>query len=505
MVLVGSYLGGMSTTSEHPPPGPDEHPEPGPVRGVGLGDTAEALGDSVDGPGGAGTHPVLVAAHDCLVALRSCQDASMLTLTAEQVKVLILAVTQIIAQAIALRLRLLVAGDANNVADTTGATSTASFLAHLTQTVRAKAGEQVRIGHDLDRRYQLLGAAFSQGRLNYEQVKVCVAALRKLPKDLPADALEACQAFLIDAAQDHDAKALKHQAGKLWWIIDPQGAEAKQGQDLEDEEERARAKAYFTSWRNGDGTTGFRGKLPDAQFDILNKLIQAYAAPRRSHLHRKNGRPQPEDGAPETSGTAPCDQPAAQPHPAETTTGKKLSWPAIQGLGLIDLIEHIPAEAVPFTGGMPASILVLIDLDNLISGLGTATLDTGTVISAAQARRMGCTAGLIPIVLDGKSQPLDVGQEQRFHTRYHRAAALARAHRQNPEQAPGCCVEGCDRPAGWLVAHHPIPFAQGGDTSVENCALPCDYHHTLLHSTAWTTTWLPNGKARLHKTRRTRN
>jgi hypothetical protein len=64
-------------------------------------------------------------------------------------------------------------------------------------------------------------------------------------------------------------------------------------------------------------------------------------------------------------------------------------------------------------------------------------------------------------------------------------------------------VEGCDRPAAWLVAHHPIPYAHGGPTSAQNCALPCDYHHTLLHSSNWTTTWLPTGKARLRKHRRT--
>jgi hypothetical protein len=314
----------MSTTSERPPAGSGEQPEPGPGSGAGDhsrgvpdaagwaipglehqpaketempdagaapstadghpgGDPGRDLGRDLGGEPAAGSPAVLVAVHDCLVALRDCEHGSLVSLSAEQVKVLLLAVTQIIAQATALRLRLLVAGEAVRVADTLGATSTATFLAQLTQTVRAKASEQVRLGRDLEHRYRLLGAALAQGRVNYEQLLVCAAALRKLPKNLSADALAACQRFLIDAAQDHDPKALKHQTRKLWWIIDPAGAQAKAGKDLEDEEERARAKAWFTSWRNGDGSTGFRGKLPDAQFDILHKLIQAYAAPRRQH------------------------------------------------------------------------------------------------------------------------------------------------------------------------------------------------------------------------------
>ena len=60
-------------------------------------------------------------------------------------------------------------------------------------------------------------------------------------------------------------------------------------------------------------------------------------------------------------------------------------------------------------------------------------------------------------------------------------------------------------PAAWTVAHHPIPVSQGGPTSVHNYARPCEYHHHLFHSTNWTTTWLPNGKARLRKNHRKRD
>jgi hypothetical protein len=108
-------------------------------------------------------------------------------------------------------------------------------------------------------------------------------------------------------------------------------------------------------------------------------------------------------------------------------------------------------------------------------------------------------------VFDSDSQPLDAGTTQRFHTVVMRQAGTARDHRLAANGIPTCCVEGCDRPAAWTVAHHPIPVSQGGPTSVRNYARPCEYHHHLFHSTNWTTTWLPNGKARLRKSNRKRD
>ncbi|MGE5720117.1 MAG: DUF222 domain-containing protein, partial [Nocardioidaceae bacterium] len=196
---------------------------------------------------------------------------------------MLLAVAQITAAVFALKLRLLAAAGTHRVADSAGATSTAAWLAHLTQTDRPEATAQVRAAQDLEGRYPLLAAALAAGRVSPEQVKVCLQALRRLPKNLAPDQLAACQRFLIDAAQRLTPRQLKTVGRKLWEVIDPDGAEAKDGRDLHTEEQLARAKAYFRSWRNGDGTTGFRGKLPDLHADILIKIITAHASPRRVH------------------------------------------------------------------------------------------------------------------------------------------------------------------------------------------------------------------------------
>ncbi len=169
-------------------------------------------------------------------------------------------------------------------------------------------------------------------------------------------------------------------------------------------------------------------------------------------------------------------------------------YPVRLGHALMDLLERLPADRLPYASGIAATIVVTMTLDQLRTGLGVATLDTGTEISASQARRLACDAGLIPLVLDGDSQPLDVGQEQRFHTKYQRLAS-ATVH-------PTCVIDGCHRPATQCHFHHPHQFAQGGPTSVKNSAPLCPYHHGLAHSSHWQFTW-DGHTGRLTRTPRT--
>ncbi len=60
--------------------------------------------------------------------------------------------------------------------------------------------------------------------------------------------------------------------------------------------------------------------------------------------------------------------------------------------------------------------------ESLLEGLRAAGLCDGTRISAGEARRLACGAGIIPVVLGGASEPLDVGRQRRFHTKAQRIA-----------------------------------------------------------------------------------
>jgi hypothetical protein len=125
--------------------------------------------------------------------------------------------------------------------------------------------------------------------------------------------------------------------------------------------------------------------------------------------------------------------------------------------------------------------------------LGVARLGSGHAISAGEARRLACTAGIMPMVLSGASQPLDVGRARRFHTPAMRTA-LALRDRE-------CRATGCDIPAAWCEAHHLVPWAKGGTTRLDDGVLLCGFHHHRAHDHRYQTSRLRNGDIRFHRRR----
>ena len=127
---------------------------------------------------------------------------------------------------------------------------------------------------------------------------------------------------------------------------------------------------------------------------------------------------------------------------------------------------------LPDDGGERPQVVVTVPLSTLRDGIGAGTLDDGTVISAAEARRLSCDARIIPAVLAGRGEVLDLGRARRLFTRALRRKLALRDR--------GCAFPGCDRPTAWCDAHHITPWARGGPTSVDNGVLLCAHHHRLV-------------------------
>ena len=107
-----------------------------------------------------------------------------------------------------------------------------------------------------------------------------------------------------------------------------------------------------------------------------------------------------------------------------------------------------------------------------MGGLKAAQLDTGESISPGQARRLACEARIIPAVLNGNSQVLDLGRAKRFYQEPHRIKATI--------EQRGCAVEGCDWPPGMTHMHHPTRWADGGETNSDGIMI-CPPHHARAH------------------------
>ena len=117
--------------------------------------------------------------------------------------------------------------------------------------------------------------------------------------------------------------------------------------------------------------------------------------------------------------------------------------------------------------------MVTIPLETLMGGLAAGQLDTGQRITAGEARRLACGAGIIPVVLGGKSQVIDVGRKRRYYTGAARTALEVRDG--------GCTAEGCQTAPAWCHAHHDHQWAHGGRTDHDIGRLLCGGHHRKAH------------------------
>lgn len=115
----------------------------------------------------------------------------------------------------------------------------------------------------------------------------------------------------------------------------------------------------------------------------------------------------------------------------------------------------------------------LEDLTNLADGRGITA--HGLTVGPADLRQMLCEAEVVPMVLNGRGQVLDVGRAQRLFPPPIKKAIIARDR--------GCIVPGCTAPVEHLEAHHyKKSWKDGGHTKVSNgCAL-CSAHHHAVHA-----------------------
>nr|WP_232667496.1 HNH endonuclease signature motif containing protein [Pseudonocardia sp. TRM90224] len=138
---------------------------------------------------------------------------------------------------------------------------------------------------------------------------------------------------------------------------------------------------------------------------------------------------------------------------------------------------------VPRAGGHRPHLNVHIPLAELENRVRTAVLDFGGTIATKDLRLLACNAGVIPIVMNGDSQPLDIGRANRVIPDGMRRAVAARDR--------GCAR--CGRPASWCDIHHIVEWQNGGPTEINNLVMLCKMHHREIHATEWIV-WIGDGR-----------
>ena len=180
--------------------------------------------------------------------------------------------------------------------------------------------------------------------------------------------------------------------------------------------------------------------------------------------------------------------PLSKPQPGADEHGVHQLDPRTASQRRADALVEIIGRGVAAPEGTPvtekAKIQVTIDHEALAGKVcGGGQTGTGQHLSAGTIRRLACDAHIIPVVLGGPSEALDVGSTRRLFTPAQRTAVLLRDR--------GCSFPGCSTPAGWTDIHHVIHWIFGGATDLSNAAALCRRHHVIVHRYGYTATVTP--------------
>ena len=408
-------------------------------------------------------HPVLAAAGALAELLEGVADVPVEFLGTDDTREALLTVGRIAAEVEGLRLRLIAA--AGDVAADDGCRDVASWLVARTRAERGTSRRSERLAHSLATRWQRVSAALATGTINAEQVEAIVRSLDELPGDLPAETRTLAEVHLVGQAQHFGPRELRALGRRILDVVAPEVGEERARRLLEAEERRALQRTRLVSQRRGDGTTLFRIAVPDAAADRLLTYLHAFTSPRR--------------------------EPTIDEH---VDRSERVPYDVKLGHAFCAMLERLDPSRLPVHGGDATTVVVTVDLKTLIDGFGTAALGSDTEISAAQARRLACTAKILPMVLGGKSEVLDLGRSARLFSRSQRTALAVRDRT--------CRAQGCDIPAAWCEAHHAAaPWSRGGRTDLRDGRLLCSWHHHRAHDERYQHTELPNGDVRFHRRR----
>ncbi|MCF8612273.1 HNH endonuclease, partial [Gordonia sp. HY285] len=167
----------------------------------------------------------------------------------------------------------------------------------------------------------------------------------------------------------------------------------------------------------------------------------------------------------------PIPSPDGSPDPR--STGQRRA----DALGQI-IRTYLSGSERPTSGGvLPHATLIVPTTGNTSVGDGVARLGFTGPVSSTTVGLTLCSAAVAAVEVDDQGVPLAVGREHRLFPSGIRKALAVRDG--------GCVFPGCGRPVSWTDAHHCVPWAEGGDTSLGNGVLLCRMHHVLIHHSEW--------------------
>ncbi len=381
-------------------------------------------------------HPAVEAVDAMNVALDGFGEAALWSMPMRDLAALVVSVEKVARRVAAVQVAVLGQADGALVRTLVGAKSTPGWL-HTAADVPAWVG-RARLGlhHQLTQR-PVTAAAFTAGQISQDAAVAVCDAITALPASVPAALTEQVESLLVGVGRDEGTRAVVRRAMAITHQFAPEV--------LDDAERWAREHRFLALTTRHDGTVAVRGLLDKETGALALAVLGPLAAP-----------------APAVDGT---------PDPREA---------GVRHADAFAKLCQLATSTLPGVRGERPTALVTISLQTLQAAAaagGPGMLDTGIPISIEATRKLLCDASVIPIVLGGRGEPLDVGRATRTIPTGIRRALIARDG--------GCAFPGCGRPPSWCDAHHVRHWSAGGPTAVCNLCLLCAHHHDTVHHDGW--------------------
>jgi Lon protease-like protein len=390
-------------------------------------------------------------------ALDQCRAQAVYGLSLDESVSCVDDIHRVIQQATAVQLALVRHVDALQVAAAMGATSTLAWLRDRHRVSHSAASRLVKLAQAVDADAgSPVAEAFAAGAVNVEQVQVIADAVAKLP----AAHRRTGEEHLVGEAEIFGPKELGRLGQRIFEVVAPDEAEKQALDELERAERRAwQDRGLWLTDIAGTSRVRVTGWLDQEGAASVRAALDPLCAPRTTR--RTARRAAAELGA---------------DNDTDASDTRSAGQRRVDALIEICRLASACGE-LPDNGGDRPQVVVTIDYDRLRDQVGAAMFDDGSQLSAAEARRIACDAGIIPAVLGAAGQVLDVGRQSRLTTGPLRRALVLRDR--------GCAFPGCDRPPRWTDAHHIVHWSNGGSTELPNLVLLCSYHHRLVHHSEW--------------------
>ncbi|MEP6843708.1 MAG: DUF222 domain-containing protein [Pseudolysinimonas sp.] len=345
----------------------------------------------------------------------------------------------------------------DGLAQRSGARTADGLVSQLTGTSGVEARAITAVGSMLNAPAPWLGevaARVAAGEVSIGAAAAIQTGLGSPSPTVAADDLADAAHELLTTAGSLPPEKVAQHARELRNQLDDTG--------VLDRETALRDKRFLRLIPQPDGMTKLIGLLDPESAALVTDAVDAVTSPRR-------GGPRFID----TEAVARTEAIVADPRSTEQ-------------LALDALTEMIRIAAAADTGRVfgvrKPALRVHVSLHDLDRRAGSAHIEGQTAaVSVQTAHRISCADGLVPILFDNHSKPLQLGHSQRTFTEHQRVVLAA--------IWGGCAIPHCDRPPSWTEGHHVNEWKRDhGRTDIQDGILLCRHHHLMIHNNGWNIT-----------------